>query len=165
VIFTNDNGGERYSDNGPLFHHKATLWEGGIRVPCIVRYPGKVAAGKESEQVGISMDLTATLLSACGVKPTRKLDGLDLLPLLTKPVPRTLYWRIDRVNRRQQAVRDGDWKWMNDGGVEVLFDLKADPGERKDRGVWMPERVADLRKKYAAWAKEMNASKPAHVVK
>ncbi|MGL4549732.1 MAG: sulfatase-like hydrolase/transferase [Gemmataceae bacterium] len=166
VIFTNDNGGERYSDNGPLFHHKATLWEGGIRVPCIVRWPGKVAAGKVSEQVGISMDLTATVLAACGVKPARALDGVDLVPLLGGAgVSRTLCWRIDRVNRRQQAVRDGDWKWVNDGGVEVLFDLKADPGERRDRGHLMPGKVAEMRGKYAAWAKEVGAGKPAHVVK
>jgi arylsulfatase A-like enzyme len=136
VIFTNDNGGERLSDNGPLFHHKATVWEGGIRVPCILRWPGRVPAGKVWAQPGISMDLTATILAACKVTPpkSRSLDGIDLLPLLggEKIVPRTFYWRIDRNDRKQRAVRDGDWKYVRDGGIELLFNLSADPGERKD---------------------------------
>jgi arylsulfatase A-like enzyme len=169
VVFTNDNGGERLSDNGPLFHRKATVWEGGIRVPCILRWPGKVAADAVSEQPAISMDLTATILAAAGVKPAkdRPLDGIDLLPVLKegKMVERTFYWRIDRDDRKQKAVRHGDWKYVRDGGIELLFDLAKDQGERKDVSYRHPEVVKLLRAKLAAWEKEMAKHKPEHVVK
>jgi arylsulfatase A-like enzyme len=169
VIFTNDNGGERYSDNGPFFHHKATVWEGGIRVPCILRWPGKVPARKVSAQPSISMDLTATVLAACKVRPPkgRTLDGIDLTGLLGKDrvVERTFFWRIDRDGRKQKAVRSGDWKYVSDGDIELLFDLSADPGERKDVAYHHPDKVKLLRSKLGEWEKEMARHKPAHVVK
>ena len=169
VIFTNDNGGERLSDNGPCFHHKATVWEGGIRVPCLLRWPGRVTAGKVSAQPAISMDLTATLLAACKVGPPtgRTLDGINLLPVLEagRIVERTLFWRIDRGDRKQRAVRHADWKYVRDGGIEMLFDLAADPGERKDLAYRHPDRLKQLRAKLAGWEKEMARHKPAHVVK
>jgi arylsulfatase A-like enzyme len=169
VIFTNDNGGERLSDNGPFFHHKTTVWEGGIRVPCILRWPGRVPAGKVSAQPGISMDLTATILAACKVNPPkgRTLDGIDLLRHLKadRIVERTFFWRIDRNDRKQKAVRHGNWKLVRDGGFELLFDLSADPGERKDLAYRHPAKVKLLRGKLAAWEKEMGKHKPAHVVK
>lgn len=168
VIFTNDNGGERYSDNGPLFHHKATLWEGGIRVPCVLRWPGKLPAGAVSRQPGITMDLTATVLAACGVAPPRPLDGTDLTPLLAgrePPRERTFYFRIDRADRKQKAVRRGDWKWVRDGTIEQLFDLATDPGERRDRAVFQPQTAAGLRKLYDAWEAEMAKHRPAFLVK
>jgi arylsulfatase A-like enzyme len=169
VIFTNDNGGERLSDNGPLFHHKATVWEGGVRVPCILRWPGHVPAEKVSAQPGISMDLTATAMAACKVSPPRgrPLDGIDLLTVLQgdRVVERTFFWRINRPERRQWAVRQGDWKYVRDGGIEMLFDLGADPGERKDLAYHHPDRVKQLRDKLAGWEKEMAKHKPAHVVK
>ena len=82
VIFTNDNGGERYSDNGGLTKAKGTLWEGGIRVPAFVRWPGKINAGTITQQVAITMDWTATILSAGGAKAHTDfpLDGIDLMP-------------------------------------------------------------------------------------
>jgi arylsulfatase A-like enzyme len=169
VIFTNDNGGERLSDNGPLFHHKATLWEGGIRVPCILRWPGHLPAGKVSEQPAISMDLTATLVAACGatLPAGRTLDGIDLLPSLTgdRIVPRTFFWRIERADRKQRAVRQGNWKYVRDSGIELLFDLAADPGERKTLAYHHPEVVQNLRQKLAAWEKEMDEAKPAFRVR
>ena len=169
VIFTNDNGGERLSDNGPFFHHKATVWEGGIRVPCILRWPGRVPAGKVSHQPGISMDLTATILAACKVSPPagRKLDGIDLLPLLDgdQVVERTFFWRINRPDRKQKAVRQGSWKYVLDSSFELLFDLSRDPGERKTLAYQHPDKVQALREKLAAWEKEMAKEKPAFVVK
>jgi arylsulfatase A-like enzyme len=169
VLFTNDNGGERLSDNGPFFHHKATLWEGGIRVPCILRWKDHVPAGKVSAQAAISMDLTATILAASGVKPTsgRKLDGIDLLPRLQgeRTSERTFFWRITRPDRNQRAVRQGNWKYVRDSGYEMLFDLTADPGERKTLAYQRPEKVAELRQKLAEWEKEMAKEKPAFVVK
>jgi arylsulfatase A-like enzyme len=169
VVFTNDNGGERLSDNGPLFHHKATLWEGGIRVPCILRWKDRVPAGKVRAQAGISMDLTATILAACGVKPPtgRKLDGIDLLPhlLRDRPIERTFFWRITRPDRNQRAVRQGPWKYVRDSGYELLFDLSDDAGERKTLRYHKPEKVAELRKQLAEWEDEMAKEKPAFVVK
>jgi arylsulfatase A len=168
-----NNGGERLSDNGPLFHQKGTVWEGGIRVACVLRWPGRVAAGKVSQQPGISMDLTATILAACGLEPAkdRPLDGIDLLPVLKadKVIERTFYWRIDRDDRKQKAVRHGDWKYVKDGAseeaIELLFDLAKDQGEREDVSSANADTVKLLSDKLAAWEKEMAKHKPAHVVK
>jgi arylsulfatase A-like enzyme len=170
VIFTNDNGGERLSDNGPFFHHKATVWEGGIRVPCIVRWPGKLPAGKISAQPGIMMDLTTTALAACRVSPPkdRVLDGIDLVPILSGKSPtmeRTFYWRIDRADRKQKAVRKGQWKYVRDGSIELLFDLEKDPGERKSLAYQQPEKLAELKRSLAEWETAMAKAKPAFIVK
>jgi arylsulfatase A-like enzyme len=170
VAFTNDNGGERLSDMGPLFHHKATLWEGGIRVPCLVRYPGNIPAGRVTDQPAITHDLTATVLAACRVAPPaeRKLDGLDLLPLLkagAAVTPRTFFWRIQRTDRNQRAVRHGNYKFVRDGGIEQLFDLAADIGERHDLSYQLPDKAAELRRLLAAWEAEMAQEKPEFSVK
>lgn len=164
VVFSSDNGGERYSRNLPLFHHKATLWEGGIRVPCVMRWPAKLPKGKVTAQMGITMDLHATFLAAAGVtSPAPKpLDGINLLPLITgdaKPVDRTFFWRIDRSNRKQHAIRDGKWKYINDGNtMDLLFDLEADIGERTNLGYQHPDILASLKAKLKAWEAEMDAS-------
>ena len=169
VVFTNDNGGERLSDNGPFFHHKGTLWEGGIRVPCILRWPNRLPAGKVNQQPAITMDLTATTLAACDVtlSSDHPLDGVDLLPLLSgkAATERTFYWRIDRRDRQQWAVRQGKWKYVRDGGIEMLFDLVLDPGERKDLAYRHPEKVSDLKRLLTAWEAQMARAKPASVVK
>ncbi|HEY3964320.1 MAG TPA: sulfatase-like hydrolase/transferase [Planctomycetaceae bacterium] len=170
VIFTDDNGGERLSDMGPLFHHKATLWEGGIHVPCILRCPGNLPAGKVSDQPAITHDLTATILAACRVVPPadRKLDGLDLAPLLTgtaPPAPRTFFWRIQRADRSQRAVRHGNLKFVRDGNIELLFDLAKDVGERKDISYEHPEQLAELRRRLADWEAEMAQEKPEFTVR
>jgi arylsulfatase A-like enzyme len=170
VIFTNDNGGERLSDNGPFFHHKATLWEGGIRVPCVLRWPGHLPQGKVSEVPAITMDLTATVLAACGVSPPRgrTLDGVDLLPLLTGKAPageRSFCWRIDRKDRQQKAVRKGRWKYVRDGAIDLLFDLENDPGERKDLSYQHPDKVVERKRLLTQWEEEMARAKPAFIVK
>jgi arylsulfatase A-like enzyme len=170
VIFTNDNGGERLSDMGPLFHHKATLWEGGIRVPCLLKYPSVLPAGKVSDQPAITMDLAATVLAACGVSPSadRKLDGVDLIPLLSGKAPaatRTFCWRIERQGRSQRAVRHGQFKLVRDSGYDQLFDLSADIGERHDLSYQHPEKAEELRRLLAAWEAEMAKENPAFTVK
>ena len=98
VIFTSDNGGEWLSRNAPLFHRKSTLWEGGIRVPLLMRWPARLKPGITSAQVGITMDLTASILAAAGVTPPPgyRPEGIDLLGPLQKGtiVERTLFWRL-----------------------------------------------------------------------
>jgi arylsulfatase A len=136
VIFTNDNGGEWLSRNAPLFHSKASVWEGGIRVPTIVRWPARIPAGTVSDQVGITMDLTATILAAANavVPDDTRLDGIDLMSVLegrTPTIERTLFWRVNGV-RQQRAVRSGDWKLMFDGPRALLFNLRSDIGERTE---------------------------------
>ena len=164
VVFSSDNGGERLSRNAPLFHHKATLWEGGIRVPCVMRWPAKYPKGKVTHQPAITMDLHTTFLAAASVPlPKEKpLDGIDLTPLITgvsAPVERTFFWRIDRTNRKQKAIRHGRWKYLNDGNtMDLLFDLEADISERTNLGYQEPQILEDLKARLKAWEAEMDAS-------
>ncbi len=166
VIFTNDNGGEWLSRNTPFFHRKGTLWEGGIRVPAIFRWPGRLPAGRVESQPGITMDLTATILAAtrAPVPPEIRLDGIDLLPVLAGHAPapeRALFWRFGGPTfRNQRAVRQGDWKLLIDFGAFsplFLFNLRADPGERNDLAAQHPDIVARLRPLVEAWEKEVEA--------
>jgi arylsulfatase A len=163
IVFSSDNGGERWASNLPLFHHKATLWEGGIRVPCVLRWPGKLAPGTKSGQLGITMDLTATFLAAAGVEPPadKPLDGVDLIPLLNgeqPPMERAFFWRMGRSNRTMKAVRHGKWKYVNDGNtMDLLFDLEQDIGERRNLHFTHPEITADLKQRLADWEAEMDA--------
>ncbi len=162
VIFTNDNGGEWLSNNAPLFHRKDTLWEGGIRVPLIVRWPGRVPAGTTSAQPGITMDLTATILAAtkAPVPADAGLEGVDLVPLLAgsrPPLTRTLFWRIATTVRQQRAVREGPWKMLLDGDDLLLFDLPHDIGERHDVAAQYPDVVRRLAKRLADWERDVDA--------
>jgi arylsulfatase A-like enzyme len=161
VIFTNDNGGEWLSRSAPLFHRKWTLWEGGIRVPAILRWPGQIPAGRTSRQVGITMDLTASILAVTNtaVPPDTRLDGINLLPILSGRAPgveRTLFWRINDAGLRQRAVRSGDWKVMVDGGATMVFDLKTDIGERNDLARERQDVAQRLRPLIAAWEKDVD---------
>lgn len=171
VIFTNDNGGERYSRNVPLFHRKGTLWEGGIRVPCLIRWPARLKAAGVSSVPAMTMDLTATILAATGTVPstTHPPDGLNLLPMLeggaTRAAPRPMFWRIDRLERRQKGVRRGEWKYVNDGGFHLLFNLAEDVGERHDVGYAHPEILSELRALVEHWEKDLAQSTPRFSVK
>lgn len=169
-IFSSDNGGERLSSNVPLFNHKTTLWEGGIRVPCLIRWPARLPAGKVTHQPAITMDLTATILAATGTTPPvdRKLDGINLLPLLTGQQPaleRTFCWRVERTGRHQKAIRHGKWKFIQDDMVEMLFDLEADIGERRDLAYQKPETVRYLKQLLAAWEADLTRHPPPFVVR
>lgn len=170
VIFTSDNGGERLSDMGPYFNTKGTLWEGGIHVPGLARWPAALPKGKVSAQVAITMDWTATILAAAGAQPERQLDGVNLLPILQGKQAmqdRTLCWRIDRAGFRQQAIRSGKWKLVTQPTSvdQLLFDLERDPGERRNLFYEYQEKAKELRAKLAAWDKEMNEHKPRFSVK
>lgn len=172
VIFTSDNGGEWLSRNAPLFHRKSTLWEGGIRVPLLLRWPARLAAGTISSQVGITMDLTASILAAAGVKPpdSYRPEGIDLVGPLQKgtAVDRTLFWRMPPAPGAagtppvtQRAVRRGNWKYLDDREQYFLFDLRTDPGERHDVAQQRADLVRELRTLVARWEADVDAeSKP-----
>ncbi len=150
VIFTNDNGGEWLSRNTPLFHRKDTLWEGGIRVPAIFRWPGQLPAGKTSQQAGITMDISASILAATEtrVPDDTRLDGIDILPIFAGRAPlieRTFFWRINVASREQRAVRRGDWKLLVDGDDLLLFNLRSDIGERHDVARQRPDVATQYR--------------------
>lgn len=169
VVFASDNGGERFSDNSPFFHHKGTLWEGGIRVPLLVRWPGHIRAGQVSNAPVATMDIPVTLAAAANLKSaTVKPDGINLLPHVTsgQPLPeRTLFWRINRPGRNQRAARRGDWKYVTDAGIEMLVNIREDPSERRDVAFRNPEKLRDLREAVKAWEKDVDAEKPTyHVV-
>ena len=173
VIFTNDNGGEWLSRNAPLFHRKGTLWEGGIRVPLIMRWQGALPGGTTSPQVALTMDITASILSATGTRPptSHGLDGIDLLPMLRGDVPtveRTVFWRLPPymlpgtlapAPRRQRVVRAGRMKLMAEGNDFFLFDLDADPSERNDLAAQRPEVVRSLWALLQAWEREVDAER------
>jgi arylsulfatase A-like enzyme len=163
VVFTNDNGGEWLSRNAPLFNRKFSLFEGGIRVPAIMRWPGHLPAAVVSPQVGITMDLTATILAITGaaVPADAKLEGINLIPLVIKrgqPVSRTLYWRVNFFGLSQRAVRDGNWKLLLDGSERIhLFDVVQDPSERADLSASNTAVVRKLRQQILAWEKDVDA--------
>jgi len=158
VIFTNDNGGEWLSRNTPLFHHKGTVWEGGIRVPAVIRWPGRIPAGSVSGQVGITMDLTASILAATGtpVPAEARLEGINLLPVLEGRAPeieRTLFWRVVG----QTTVRSGDWKLLFDGARPLLFNLRTDIGERENLIGQRSDVARRLRPLLEAWQEDVDA--------
>src|SRR5499427_148417 len=142
VVFTSDNGGERFSDTWPFTGRKTELLEGGLRVPAVIRWPGQLFAGVASEQVTIGMDWFPTLLAAAGAAPDPAFppDGIDLLPLLTggAPVERKLFWRYKTL--RQRAARIGNYKYLKILDNTFLFDVVADPLERAN----LKERRRDL---------------------
>ncbi len=159
VVFTSDNGGERFSDNWPLVGGKMDLTEGGIRVPWIAHWPGLIAPGRVSEQQCMTMDWSATLLDAAGAvaDPRYPLDGVSLLRVLREPdyaFHRPLHWRMN--HRGQRALRDGDWKYLRVDGHDYLFNLPLDERERANRGPLEPQRLAAMR---AAW-EQWNATMP-----
>jgi arylsulfatase A-like enzyme len=158
VVFTSDNGGERFSDSWPLTGKKMDLLEGGIRVPYIVRWPERVPAGKTSAQLAITMDWVATFLDAAGASahPDYPLDGISLLKNLAAPervVERELFWRMKF--RDQKAMRSGAWKWLSIEGNEYLFDLAKDQRERANLARRFAEKFSELKNRYRAWESSM----------
>lgn len=155
VIFTSDNGGERFSDNWPLVGGKMDLTEGGIRVPWIARWPRAIAPGGTSTQHCLTMDWTATALDIAGIAPALPLDGVSLAPHLRggPGFERPMYWRMK--HRGQRALRRGRWKYLQVDGHEYLFDLDADERERANLGGRDPARLAAMRDDWLAWEATM----------
>jgi arylsulfatase A-like enzyme len=156
VIFTSDNGGERYSYNWPFSFEKGHLHEGGLRVPAIARWPGVIPAGRITDQAAITMDWTATILGVTQTQadPSFPLDGENLMPVCTgqrTPYDRTLFWRVMGIS----AARVGQWKYLRNDSGEYLFDLATDPGEKSDLRETRPDRFEAIRRQYQTWAAQM----------
>jgi len=158
VIFTSDNGGERFSDTWPFTGRKMELLEGGLRIPSIISWPARLPQGKTSDQVSISMDWMPTLLAAAGgsADPAYPLDGVNLLPMLTGAAPiqrRTLYWRFK--GNGQRAVRDGDMKYLKIRDNTFLFNVADDPMERANLKQRQPDVYERLATKWLEWNQTM----------
>jgi arylsulfatase A-like enzyme len=156
VIFTSDNGGERYSYNWPFSFQKIHLWEGGIRVPAIVRWSEVIPAGRITDQPAITMDWTATILAVTGTPPdpSYPLDGEDMMPVCrgTRALyDRTFFWRT----QTRDAARVGNWKYLKESGNEHLFDLSIDLGEKNDLRTTRAEVFERIRNQYLAWNAQM----------
>ena len=126
-------------------------------MPAIIRWPGIIPEGTTTEQVAITMDWTATILSLANTKPDKKfpLDGINLMPVITnkrRPVQRTFYWRVTQRNQ-QKAMREGYWKYLKDEIGEYLFDLFYDGAEKNDLKEREKEVFEILKKKYSNWEK------------
>ena len=152
VIFTSDNGGERFSFNWPFRGEKFEVYEGGIRVPAIVRWPGVTKAGSVSDQPVITMDWTATMIAAAGNKPDPNypLDGQDVTDVLKGNTPvfdRTFFWRT----YKQGAMRSGRWKYIREGKTESLHDLSIDEHEQANFRESEPATLERLRGEFGKW--------------
>ena len=177
VIFSNDNGawlthnGNIRANNHPLRGEKGDTFEGGIRVPLLMQWPGVISPGSVYRQPVMSFDITATILAAGGAG-LGELDGVDLLPFIKGKKQGSpheiLCWRM-RPHANNYAVRQGDWKLVcsadsrNDSAktrganTDMLFNLAEDIGEQHDLAMKYPEKLAELKKRYEAWSTEVDA--------
>lgn len=175
IIFTSDNGGYTLypyqgtptliSSNGIFRGGKGQVYEGGHRVPAIAWWPGKIAPGSVTAEVGVTMDLLPTALDLAGIPPPRPdgpnaLDGVSLVPVLLRRetlAPRTVYWQSapDRGGQVKWAARQGPWKLVGD----ELYNLNDDPAESRDLATREPDRVKELKAQRNAWERKIRASK------
>lgn len=153
VIFTSDNGGERFSDVWPFSGHKTELLEGGLRVPAIVSWPARLPKKQLCAQTAMSMDWLPTLLAAAGgaPDPAYPSDGMNLMPQLQQahPVMRKLYWRYK--SNHQRALRDGDYKFLKMLDSTYLFNVVDDPQERANLKARHPDIYQRLLNDWQAW--------------
>jgi len=161
VLFLSDNGGAGNGGNEPLRGQKTTMWEGGLRVPFIARWPGHLPEGKVTDEFLTALEILPTLCAATGATPPAgvKLDGFDMAPVLRgdqKSPRKEMFWQ----RRGEKAARVGDWKWceMPKGGG--LFDLTSDIGEKHDLSAEKPDVLAMVKARFAAWRKEMDECEP-----
>ena len=161
VLFLSDNGGDGAADNTPLRGRKATMLEGGLRVPLIVKWPKRITPGQVNRQFATTLDLFPTLVSLAGGRPDPGvvLDGFDLGPVLRGEAQhrRTeMFWQ----EKSSKAARVGNWKWVETAQGGGLFDLATDPAEKNDLSAERPEALAMIRAKWSAWRQEMDAAEP-----
>lgn len=161
IVFMSDNGGSGNGGNQPLRGSKSTLWEGGLRVPFLAHWPGRLPAGVLCDEFLTSLELFPTIAAAAGARLRKDviLDGFDMLPVLRGQSMATrteMFWEF----RGDKAARIGQFKWLESEKGRGLFDLSNDPGEEQDLTESKPEVAARLRERYAAWRKEMDAAEP-----
>ena len=162
VIFMSDNGGGGPADNRPLRGKKGQMWEGGLRVPCIIRWPAALPSGKTCDAFLSSLEIFPTIAAATGADLPEgvTLDGFNMLPVLRDKAPskRTaMFWQ----RRNLKAARVGSWKWVDMGNdSQGLFDLGSDLGERRNLATQKPDILNRLRKQFADWRKEMDQAEP-----
>jgi arylsulfatase A-like enzyme len=159
VIFLSDNGGSGNGGNAPLRGAKGTLWEGGLRVPCMARWPGQIPADRVSDEFLTTLEFLPTFLALNGERLRAALDGFDMLPVLqgkaTSP-RKEMFWEF----RGEKAARVGDLKWIDSAKAKGLYHLASDPGEKHDLSAAKPEVAADIESRWAAWRKQMDAAEP-----
>ena len=161
VMFLSDNGGSGNGDNKPLQGKKSTMWEGGLRVPFIARWPGKLPAGKVTDEFLTALEIFPTIVEATGATAPEgvTLDGFDMAPILrgeTASPRTTMFWK----RRNDMAARVGNWKWLDSAKGKGLYDLSKDIGEKNDLSKEMPEKAAELRQAFNDWLAEMDAAEP-----
>jgi arylsulfatase A-like enzyme len=161
VMFLSDNGGSGNGGNGPLRGGKGSLFEGGLRVPLIARWPGQIPANTQTAAFLTTLEIFPTLLAAAGAKPppSLALDGFDMLPVLqteSTPPRNEMFWQT----RDAKAARVGPHKWVESPKGGGLFDLSTDPGETTDLSAAKPAVVGRIKGRLAAWGKEMKAADP-----
>ncbi len=168
VIFASDNGGTRSARNVPLSGSKGTTWEGGIRVPGMIRWPGQIPAGTISEQPCITFDFTRSIAELAGVKgqPDKPFEGIDIIQHVVdqeEDLDRTLYWRKQRGDRVWKGVREGSFKYVAEaaGGSEQLhlFDLSNDIAESNDLKQTHAAEFHRLHQKYNQWEANVRANR------
>jgi arylsulfatase A-like enzyme len=161
VVFISDNGGDAAADNGPLRGGKTQLFEGGLRIPMIARWPGRIPQNKVNSDFGTTTDFFPTFLAVAGAAPPAgvKLDGFNLLPTLEGRghSPRKECFYQDKSDK---AARVGQWKWVESKKGGGLFNLAADIGEKHDLSAERPDVLAMMKSRWAAWRKEMDESEP-----
>lgn len=161
ILFLSDNGGSGNGGNQPLRGAKGTMFEGGLRVPFIASWPGRLPAGRVTDAFLTSLEIFPTLAGVAGVAPEAKtpLDGFDALPVLRgdKPSPRAeMFWQ----RRGDRAARVGQWKWVRSAKGTGVYDLVADPGEAHDLSAVRPDLVRLLEARFDAWRQTMDAAEP-----
>ncbi len=149
LIFTYDHGGRHLANSGPLFHGFDTLWEGGIRVPLLMRWPNKLEAGKKVNEPSIIMDISASILDAAGQhKLIESADGKSLLLKDRESFSdRAIFWK----NKSMKAARKGRWKYLQDGYTQFLFDVSTDPGERNNLFYSRQSKLKELSELWDVW--------------
>ncbi len=161
VMFFSDNGGGGGGDNSPLRGRKGRMFEGGVRVPCIVRYPRKIPAGGESDAFLTSLEILPTLLAEVGlpIPSGLTLDGYDMMGVLAsgESSPRTqMFWQ----RKNDRAVRVDDWKWVESGHGTGLFNLATDIGEKTDLSRNQPARLTEMKQHFSRWRTAMDNCPP-----
>lgn len=161
VVFFSDNGGSGGADNTPLRGRKSQLWEGGVRVPCVIRLPGRIPAGTVCSQFLTSLEVLPTIVELTGAKvpPEIVLDGFNMLPVLqgtTAEGRPAMFWQ----RQLDKAARVGSWKWVDSQAGGGLFDLSTDVAESQDLSDAHPEKLAELRQAFQQWSAEMDAADP-----